>query len=96
MVLTTEDAKWIKDYYYKEVHGRTLRGDIMNGYYEAERILNGWDEIQRRGCSCQWRNVAMGVHALLGRYKEEIDKLYEQATTPKRGRKKRSVGESES
>ena len=96
MALTTEDAKWIKDYYYKEVHGRTLRGSTIDGYYEVERILNGWDKKQPRGCSCQWRNVAMGVHALLNKHKDEIDKLYEQATTPKRGRKKRSVEESES
>ena len=96
MALTTEDAKWIIEYYDKEVNGRTLRGKVMEGYYEAERILSGWDKTQPRGCSCQWRQVAMGVHALRNRHNDEIIKLYEQATkpTPKRGRKKASVRES--
>jgi len=91
--LTIEDAKWVIEYYDKEVHGRTLRGKTMDGYYEAERLLSGWDEIQKRGCSCKWRNVAMNVHSLRARYNDEINKLYEQSQSPtsKRGRKKQSI-----
>lgn len=96
--LTIEDAKWIKEYYDTQVHGRTLRGVVMEGYYEAERILNGWDEVQKRDCTCKWRNVAFSVHALRDRYSTEINKLYDEykqtlqpKTTTKRGRKKTSV-----
>jgi hypothetical protein len=98
MALTIEEAVWLKEVYDKEVHGRTLRGKAMAGYYEAERIMSGWDKPQIRGCSCQWRVVAMGVHALRQRHNDEINKLYDEylqsKNTPKRGRKKASVRES--
>jgi len=42
--------------------GRTLRGETLAVYYETERILKQKDTIQKRDCSCQYRQLADNVN----------------------------------
>tara|TARA_R110000803_G_scaffold33722_4_gene73782 strand:+ start:3572 stop:3784 length:213 start_codon:yes stop_codon:yes gene_type:complete len=51
---------------FKWVLGLTLRGEVVNTYLEAERILLKKEKINRRNCSCQY-----------GALKRSVDSLYE-------------------
>lgn len=46
------------------VKGTTLRGPTLSLYYEAERILEGREKINKRSCSCALRGMAENVHNL--------------------------------
>jgi len=46
---------------FPEFKGRTLKGQVLAHYYEAERILNGWESIKRRNCSCNLGSMAREV-----------------------------------
>ena len=95
--MTKDDAIWIKEVFYPHYYNTTLNSKSMVGYYEAERILNGAEKINVRGCNCQWRHVGRLVHNLLEMNIDTINKLYEEATAPqptKRGRKKTNTSES--
>ena len=51
---------------FPEFKGRTMKGEVLQKYYEAERILNGYKAIKKRSCGCHY--------AGMGR---EVDKKYE-------------------
>ena len=55
-----EDKKWLIEEFPKYM-GKTIRGEVLKAYYEAERILAGKDQIRKRGCSCELRGMATGV-----------------------------------
>lgn len=46
---------------------KTLRGETLSAYYRAEMLLNGWDRIKQRSCSCQYRGLKNSVD---GSYKQ--------------------------
>ena len=58
--------------YLKEVfpqhRGRTIKGETLAVYYETERILKQKEQIQKRGCSCEFRSMAEKVHTLYDKW----------------------------
>ena len=54
------ERQWLIEEFPK-YKGKTIRGEVLKAYYEAERILAGKDQIRRRGCSCELRGMATGV-----------------------------------
>lgn len=60
------DYLYLKEEFPK-FQGRGLRGEVLQAYYEAERILKGLDKINKRTCGCNYG--AMG---------REVDRLYTQ------------------
>ena len=54
------EKQWLIQEFPKH-KGKTVRGDIAKAYYEAERILNGWTQIKRRGCGCELGGMAKAV-----------------------------------
>ena len=61
--MNSKDEKWLEEI-FPQYKGRTVRGEVLTAYYEAERILNGWDKTKRRGCSCELRSLANSVNKL--------------------------------
>jgi hypothetical protein len=47
-----------------------MRGNVVYDYLYAEKILKGYDKIQRRGCGCEFGSLKRMVDKL---YKEFID-----------------------
>ena len=92
--MTTEEAVWLVEVFLpKWNHG--LRGNTMDYWYEAERILKGADKIEPRSCPCHWKGLAMEVKARYSQHQETITKLYEDYKNPTpeplaRGRKRKS------
>lgn len=62
-----EKDKQFLEVAFKEVYGHTLRGIVVERYYEAERILLKKERIQKRNCTCQY-----------GALKRSVDSLYEK------------------
>lgn len=65
--MNSKDKEWLINtfpVYYKE---NIFDKQVLNAYYEAERILLGNDKLNRRGCSCNYN-----------RAQEQIDRLYKQ------------------
>ena len=56
------EIEWLKG--FKQYVGRTLTGQVLGAYYEAERILLGKSVINKRGCSCEYRALATKVNDL--------------------------------
>ena len=48
-----------------------MRGNVIHDYLSAEKILNGYDKIKRRGCGCEYGGMARAVDKL---YKEWLEK----------------------
>ena len=77
--MTQKDAIFLKEEFEKNALGRILKGRVLDTYYEAERILRGWDKPQRRSCSCDFKNMARITTSLFEQNYDTINKLYEQA-----------------
>lgn len=76
--MTQGEKIWLKstfvlDYYMKSP---VLQGNLLAAYYEAERILEGRKEINRRGCKCNHRHLMTNVHKLLSKFLD--DELYKK------------------
>lgn len=56
------DKDWLRDS-FPTFQKRVLRGDVLNAYYRAEMLLNGWDNIKKRGCYCQHGSLKDGVES---------------------------------
>lgn len=69
--ISDRDSKWLKDHFTKESYGKVMRGNVIHDYLQAERILKGYDKINRRGCGCQYGGMARAVDKL---YKEWLEK----------------------
>ena len=76
--MTTQEAIWLKEEFITKHQGRMLKGATLNAYYEAERVLKGKDKIDRRPCTCQFKDLARLVNSLVEQYQSEIDRLYEE------------------
>ena len=79
--MTTQDAIWLKEEFIAKHQGLILKGATLNAYYEAERILKGKDSVNKRPCTCQYKDLARIVNSLVDQYQYEIDKLYEEGNT---------------
>ena len=76
--MTTQDAIWLREEFIGKHQGKILKGATLNAYYEAERVLKGKDKIDRRPCTCQFKDLARIVNSLVEQYQSEIDRLYEE------------------
>ena len=61
--MTNEEIKYLKEV-FDPVKYKEPIGSSRNKYYEAERILNGWDKIKKRSCSCAMPGMAIKVREL--------------------------------
>ncbi len=76
--MTTEEAVYIVEKWYP-IRDGALRSNTIGVWYEAERILRGWDEIQARSCSCEYKTLARMVKSFYSQYEAEIKELYGKA-----------------
>lgn len=74
--MSTEEAIWLKEVFEKEHQGKILKGATLNAYYEAERILKNKDSINKRPCTCQFKDLARLVNSLMDQYSSQINELY--------------------
>jgi hypothetical protein len=70
MNIKPEDREWL-DNKFPTYRGKTLMKETLMAYYEAERILEGREKINKRSCSCQLGDLANKVHMLYGKYQKE-------------------------
>ena len=79
--MTESEKVWLKNTFLLEYFDTpvALKGDGLSAYYEAERILNGWDEIKRRGCKCELGTLKSSVSTKLKKFLE--DELYKEVPT---------------
>ena len=77
--MTQEEAVWLKEHFEKKCYKATIKGHVLGCYYEAERILRGKDKINKRGCACQYRDMAKTVNSMFDQHQVTINKLYEEA-----------------
>lgn len=76
--MTQQEAIFLKEEFENNALGLILKGKVLDIYYEAERILRGWDKKKPRGCTCEYKNMARIVTSLYEQRKAEIEQLYEQ------------------
>ena len=68
--ISEKDSNWLKGHFTTESYGKVMRGNVIHDYLNAERILKGYDKIQRRSCGCEYGSLKRMVDKL---YKEFID-----------------------
>ena len=61
--MTEGEKNWLLRV-FPQFRDRTLRGEVVDAYYEAERILLKKEQITTRGCSCEYRSLATNVNKL--------------------------------
>jgi len=54
--MSNEDREWLLNEFPQYLNKSLIRG-VENYYYRAEMLLNGWDQIKKRSCSCQFRSL---------------------------------------
>lgn len=64
-------SEWLKEEFPKH-QGKTLRGETLKAYYEAERILLNRDKIQPRGCSCNYNQLKAFVDELYEKWLQKV------------------------
>lgn len=74
--MTKEEAVWLVDVFLP-YWNRGLRGNTIDVWYEAERILRDKDKIEPRSCPCHWKGMAMEIKARYSQRQAEIEQLYE-------------------
>lgn len=65
--MTYKDQRYLIDEFPKFFKGDIFNNNVRTAYYETERIIQGYDQISKRGCNCQWND-----------FQQQINKLYEQ------------------
>jgi len=58
--MSEEDKRWLKEEFSQYLNKNLIRG-VEDHYYRAEMLLNGWDKIKKRSCSCQYRGLKNSV-----------------------------------
>ncbi len=58
--MSEQDYKWLKEEFPQYLNKSLIRG-VEKHYYKAEMLLNGWDQIKKRSCSCQYRGLKNSV-----------------------------------
>lgn len=79
MDITKEQAKTILDG-HKSYRGLILRGKILDWYYETERLLRGKKHKMIRGCKCEFKALANGVHSLIDQNKSYLESIVNENT----------------
>ena len=74
--MTLEEAVYIMEKWYP-IRDGSLNKKTIGVWFEAERILRGWDKIQVRTCSCEYKTLARLVKSFFSQYETEIRGLYE-------------------
>jgi len=82
-----KEAEWLVEF-SKNTLGLKLQGQVLEDYYEAERLLKGKDEIDKRSCTCHYKSLAKMVNSLWDQYKQTVLDIYNEG--PKEETKKRS------
>ena len=59
--MSPEDKTWLLEHFPKYM-GRTMMKETLQAYYKAEMLLNEWDKIRPRSCSCQLGDLAREVN----------------------------------
>lgn len=77
--ITKEQAQTILDG-EKKYKGLILRGSILDWYYETERLLRGKDKRMIRGCKCEFKTLANGVHSLINQHRGYLETLVNEDT----------------
>lgn len=65
--MTYKDQRFLIDEFPNFFKGDIFNNNVRNAYYETERIIQGYDQIKKRGCNCQWND-----------FQQQINKLYEE------------------
>lgn len=77
--MTTEEAVYIMEKWYP-IRDMALNNKTIGVWYEAERILRGWDKTQPRSCSCEYRTLARLVKSFFSQHEATIKELYGKAS----------------
>lgn len=75
MKLTIDEAKYIRN--GEKYLGLVMKGERLDWYYETERLLLGRANIDKRGCSCEYKKLHNMVSSLLSQHKSYIDEVIE-------------------
>lgn len=65
--INLSDIKWLEEEFPK-YKGRSLKGDVLVAYYQAERILKNNPTIQKRNCTCEHGGLKSDVERLYKAY----------------------------
>ena len=65
--MNSDDKKWLLEEFPK-FKGRTMMKQTVSAYLKAEMLLNGWDKVKTRTCSCHLKGLAEGVNAAYGKF----------------------------
>ena len=76
--MNIQEVIFLKEEFENRAKGLILKGKVLDTYYEAERILRGWDKKKPRGCSCDYKNMSRIVTSLFEQNKDTIDRLYNE------------------
>ena len=71
--MNNEDRDWLLNT-FPTFRGRTIRGEVLAAYYKAEMLLNNWDKVKKRSCSCQLRSLADGVDKSYNKWLSDNEK----------------------
>jgi len=88
--MTKQEAVWLVEEFLP-YWDRGLRGNTIGIWYEAERILLGAEQINKRECTCHWKGLAMEVKARYNQHQPTIEALYNEPEKTKRGRPKKTT-----
>lgn len=72
MNYSEEALIFLVETFIPKVYDRTLRGFVLEGYYVAEMYLTGRTEINRRECTCQYRNLFTFVNNLWAQERDTV------------------------
>ncbi len=75
--MKVEDKEWLM-LEFPKYKGKTIRGEVLKAYYEAERILAGKEQIRKRGCSCELRGMATGVDKSYNNWLQNETDIYDE------------------
>lgn len=73
--MSEEDKKWLKEEFGQYRNNNLIRG-VEQHYYRAEMLLNGWSEIKKRGCSCQYRGLKNSVLQKYDKWLQDENKIH--------------------
>lgn len=65
--MTEADKKWLLEEFPKYM-GKQLRGEVLDAYYTAEKLLKGNPTIHKRGCTCEYGGMANEVSMLYHKF----------------------------
>ncbi len=68
--MSENDRDWLVNNFPNYI-GRTLRGDVLHAYLEAERIILNREKHRVVSCSCQLRDIATTINELYSKWQRE-------------------------